>query len=154
MTAGKRQVRIRIESSGGGQSSKLQAEGEWYETTTGSSYVRYPEPDPSLGKTTTMVKWNDKEVRVLRHGEIESDQTFVSGARMAGNYWLPASSDPAADKMSGSQTRGRMLLECVTRTIAHKSVERGHSVKWKYELYVDGQYTGVYKIRLDIEEKE
>ncbi|MFK7694861.1 DUF1934 domain-containing protein [Paenibacillus sp. HJGM_3] len=173
MTIGKKAVRIRIESQGGGQTSSLQAQGEWYTTPTGANYVRYPEPDPAYGRTTTTVKWSATDIRVLRHGDVESDQTFVSGVRMTGSYKLPPEalepeaeqgSNPEAGHNAPARPRSvaaagatrpkpkRLLLETVTRTIAHRGRERGHSVKWKYELYVDGQFTGIYKLRLDIEE--
>lgn len=145
MTAGKKTVHIRIESSGGGQSSKQQTEGELYETASGSIYVRYPDPDPSLGRTTTTVKWKENEIRVLRHGDVESDQTFVKGSRMSGSYRL------AAERAgTNAQARDRILLECVARTMRNKQIEGGYSVKWSYEMYVDGQFTGVYKLKLDI----
>lgn len=157
MSAVKKQVRIRIESSVGGQSSKQLTEGDLYDTATGSSYVRYVEPEQSNGLTTTTVKWNESEIKIIRHGEVKSDLTFIKGARMTGSYWLPKSSDSfVKSSESRSPTRGsdpaegRMLLESVTRSLSRKTVTDGYSLKWSYELYVDGQFAGVYKLRLYI----
>jgi uncharacterized beta-barrel protein YwiB (DUF1934 family) len=150
-----------MESSGGGQSSSQLTEGELYETATGSSFVRYAEPDQSNGLTTTTVKWNEKEIKIVRHGEVNSDLTFIKGARMSGSYWLPkrsASADASLVKgavlppRGNDPTEGRMLLESVTRTLSHRNTAGGCSLKWSYELYVDGRFTGVYKLRLDIED--
>jgi uncharacterized beta-barrel protein YwiB (DUF1934 family) len=156
MSAVKKPVRIRIESSGGGQSSKQQAEGELYETATGSSYVRYVEPGQTNGLTTTTVKWNESEIKIIRHGETKSDLTFIKGARMTGSYWLPKSSDSADSRdplvltRRNDPTDSRMLLESVTRAISSKTLKDGYSLKWSYELYSDGQFIGVYRLRLDI----
>ncbi|WP_127589064.1 DUF1934 domain-containing protein [Paenibacillus koleovorans] len=156
-TVSKTPVQVRIESSGGGQASKRRVEGELYRTPTGASYVRYPEPDPTMGHTTTTVKWDGPEIRVLRHGEVKSDLTFVVGSRMSGSYWLPQAdaahteAAPAPVLPRRSHTEGRILLESVTRDISIQEREAGPSLKWSYELYADGRFTGLYKLRLDIQ---
>ncbi|MDF2717495.1 MAG: hypothetical protein K0R28_4420 [Paenibacillus sp.] len=132
----KRKVRIRIESKQAEQVHVQRAQGELYHMND-SYYLRYAEPDPDMGRTTATVKWDEKQVKVIRHGDVESDLTFRSGTRTAGTYALP---------------QGRMQLELVTHGIERKLSDGLGTLAWSYDMYTDGVYAGRIRLRLVIEE--
>lgn len=132
----KRKVRIRIESKQAGQAHIQHAQGELYHMND-SYYLRYTEPDPDMGRTTATVKWDDYQVKVIRHGDVESDLTFRSGTRTSGTYALP---------------QGRMQLEVATHGIERKLADGLGSLSWSYDMYADGIHAGRIRLRLVIEE--
>ncbi|WP_158289597.1 DUF1934 domain-containing protein [Paenibacillus flagellatus] len=134
----KRSVRIRIESKQADQVHVREASGELYDRN-GSYYLRYAEPDPELGKTTATVKWDESHIKVIRHGDVESDLTFRSGERTPGSFALP---------------QGRLPLECYTHGIERKLSDGLGSLSWSYDMYADGTYAGRIRLRLTIEEEQ
>lgn len=134
----KQTVRIRIESRQAGQSHVQETAGELYHKQE-SYYLRYTEPDSESGKTTATVKWDDKMVKVFRHGDVQSDLTFISGTRTAGYYELP---------------QGRMEMECFTHSIERKLDGGLGTLSWSYELYANGVHAGRIRLRLVIEEEQ
>lgn len=132
----KRKVRIRIESKQAEQVHVQQAQGELY-SMNDSYYLRYTEPDPDMGRTTAIVKWDERQVKVIRHGDVESDLTFRSGTRTVGSYALP---------------QGRMQLELVTHGIDRKLSDGLGSLSWSYDMYTSGVHAGRIRLRLVIEE--
>lgn len=134
----KRTVRIRIESRQAGQSHVQEAAGELYHKQE-SYYLRYTEPDSAAGKTTATVKWDDKQIKVIRHGDVQSDLTFISGTRTAGYYVMP---------------QGRMEMECFTLGIERQLSDGLGTLSWSYELYANGVHAGRIRLRLVIEEEQ
>jgi uncharacterized beta-barrel protein YwiB (DUF1934 family) len=132
----KRTVRVRVESRGGGQQLAVTSEGELYRTAA-HYYVRYPESDPAMGRTMTTVKWNEREIRVIRHGDVQSEQTFAPGQRKPGSYRFP---------------QGQLSLETYTHTMSPRTVDGIGDLAWSYDLYTDGRYAGRYKLKLVIED--
>lgn len=59
-----------------------------------SVYIRYEEPDPGPdgAKTRTMIKLSGDELKIMRHGGVEAEQTFRSGCRLPGFYRSPSPS--------------------------------------------------------------
>lgn len=133
----KRNVHIRIESKQAGQVHTQHAQGELY-FKNGSYYLRYTEPDPDMGRTTATVKWDDAIIKVIRHGDVQSELTFRSGTRTVGSFALP---------------QGRMELEIVTLGIDKTLSEGLGSLSWSYDMYTGGAYAGRIRLRLVIEEE-
>ncbi|MEF3303254.1 DUF1934 domain-containing protein [Paenibacillus sp. GYB003] len=134
----KRSVRIRIESKQAEQTHIRQAEGELY-AKNGAYYLRYAEPDTDMGRTTATVKWDDAQVKVIRHGDVRSDLTFRSGERTAGSFELP---------------QGRMEMELYTHGIDRRLQNGLGSLSWSYDMYAGGTHVGRIRLRLTIEEEE
>jgi len=132
----KRTVRVRIESRQAEQSHVQQAQGELY-ALDGTYYLRYAEPGSDMGKTTATVKWNESQIKVIRHGDVQSDLTFRSGTRTAGHFSLP---------------QGRMELELYTHGIDRKLSDGVGSLSWSYDMIAGGVHAGRMRLRLTIEE--
>lgn len=129
-------VRIRIRGLGGGQRTDTVVSGELYRIG-GKRIVRYPEPDAAMNGTMTTVKIGDGEIRVLRHGAVESEQGFVPGQTVRGFYRV----GPL-----------RLLLETQAESVEAVWKDAKGRVQWSYRLSVDGQAQGRYEIDLEIEE--
>src|SRR5690606_22395892 len=89
----------------------------------GACYLRYEETDETLGSSTTTVRWDDNEIRIIRRGSIESEQTFRPGKSTQGVYALP---------------QGRALLECRTKQMKQEQHGSTATLSWSYDLYIDG----------------
>ncbi|WP_158606451.1 DUF1934 domain-containing protein [Paenibacillus ginsengarvi] len=132
----KRAVNIRIESKQAEQTQTQQAKGELYEKN-GAYYLRYAEPDGEMGQTTATVKWDETHIKVIRHGDVQSDLTFRSGVRTTGGFTLP---------------QGRLEMEMYTHGIDRKLNEGLGSLAWSYDMYTGGAHVGRIRLRLMIEE--
>ncbi len=124
--AGKRAVCITLESDSGGERIVRQMPGEWFSKGR-RAYLRYAEPpEAEMGRTVTTVRVEQGEVRIVRHGDVAFEQTFVPGRRHYGYLQTP---------------QGRLELETFTQTldVAADGAEAPLSVRWSYELSVMGQ---------------
>lgn len=133
---GKLAVRIRIESRQAGRTDEWRASGHLY-AINGAYSLRYAEPDADMGQTTATVKWDDTQIKIIRHGDVQSDLTFRSGMRTAGSYSLP---------------QGRMELELYTHGIDRRLAGGLGSLSWSYDMFAGGAHAGRMRIRLTIEE--
>jgi uncharacterized beta-barrel protein YwiB (DUF1934 family) len=130
-------VRIAVESRSGGQRIVQEAVGDWI-AKGDRIYLRYPEPTADYGRTTTVIKLEPDAVKIMRHGDVRSDQTFVPGERRIGYY---------------ETAQGK--LELAMRTHGFRSSLRGPSgtVELNYDLEVAGESAGTYNIKLTIQEE-
>lgn len=133
----KRKVRIRVESKQKSDRNVQQMQGELH-MLRDVAYWRYAETDPGLGRTMTTVKWDGRQIKIIRHGDVESEMTFSLGERTAGTYAL---------------AQGRLRLEMATRKIDCRLEDGLGSLTWSYDLYSDGIHTGRTQVRLLIEEE-
>jgi uncharacterized beta-barrel protein YwiB (DUF1934 family) len=133
----KRRVRIRIESRQDEQETLLLAEGDLYPKGD-RFYIRYEEPDSELGRTSTMLKLESGQIRIIRQGDVESEQTFVRGERRIGFY---------------QTVQGRLELEMHTHDLVSEVIQGIGWVSWSYDLYVQGEPAGLYTIKLWIREE-
>lgn len=134
-----RAVRITLRSSGGEEISEQQMLGEV--TFVGTSiYIRYEEPEkgPTGGVTRTTVKVAGQELKLLRHGEVESQQTFVQGKRLPGFYRSPYT--------SFNMSADTSLLEIALSGASG-------ALRWTYDLYVYEELSGQFSISLQIQEE-
>ncbi|MOA36600.1 putative beta-barrel protein YwiB [compost metagenome] len=136
---GKSTARIVVASRQGADQTVQEIKGEVI--VRGSSvYIRYEEPEkgPTGGITRTMVKVNGDEIKIMRHGEIESEQTFQAGRKLPGFYHSPftkfhLSTDTGKLDVSLDGTFGQIV--------------------WEYDLYVYDELSGHFAISMLIEEE-
>ncbi|MGG6312922.1 DUF1934 domain-containing protein [Paenibacillus macerans] len=106
----------------------------------GVAYIRYeePEPGPDGKQTRTMIKIAGDELKIMRHGGVEAEQTFRSGQRLPGFY-------------RSAFTRFNLS----TDTVKLESRLDGAIgvVTWEYELYVYEELSGHFVISLHIQEE-
>lgn len=135
-TTQKRRVRIRIESKQGEQQTLQLVEGDLYPKGD-HLYIRYEEAESELGRTATLLKLEPGLIRIIRQGDVESEQSFVPGERRIGFY---------------QTVQGRMELEMHTRDLTSDVQDGLGWVTWSYELWVQGEPAGLYEIKLVIQE--
>src|SRR5699024_10853918 len=131
----KKTVRIRIESVSQGQRVDMTVPAQM-NFRNGAVYYRYNEPGKEMNGTTTTVKVRSEEIKVMRHGQIRSEQSFSLGTELPGFYQL--SLGPAGVQQLRLKTRTKRL---------HTQLVDGLGVMdWAYELDVDGELAGAYEL--------
>ncbi|WP_240415469.1 DUF1934 domain-containing protein [Paenibacillus periandrae] len=101
-------------------------------------YLRYKDTDPEMAGTSTLIKLETGLVRIIRQGNVRSEQTFVAGQRLKGYYEAP---------------HGKLELEAVTEQLNIQLEQGLGTVDWSYELFVMGERAGTYRLRLIISDK-
>jgi uncharacterized beta-barrel protein YwiB (DUF1934 family) len=126
----KRSVRIDIESRSAGQGMTQSAQGELFFKEE-QLVLRYAESDPSLGRTMTTMKIEPGEIKVIRHGDVESDQSYRPGHTTRGVL----------------RTSGAILsLEKRTHEIRCDMNEHGGTVRWSYDMIMNGEPAGMFEL--------
>lgn len=152
----KKQVQIRIESgrcdpsdrnSSSASQTVQQVKGTIYHVK-GSVYIRYEEPNEEMGKTTTIVKvhqpemketnsggsWNCSHLSLSRFGDTRVNQSFVQGTDQVAVY---------ASKF------GRLEWKVNTHDIlVNLSPNGSGKVQWEYDSWFAEQYSGRFLVRL------
>ncbi|MEW4372873.1 DUF1934 domain-containing protein [Paenibacillus kandeliae] len=130
------QVRLTLRSEQDGESSTTEMIGQVF--MKGSSlYVRYTEPQqPPQQEVRTTVKISSDEIKIMRHGGVEAEQTFRPGEQLTGFYRSPFT---------------RFTLETNTRAIHNELDGTTGSMIWEYDLYAYEQLNGRFKVSLHIE---
>jgi len=107
-------------------------------------YVRYAEVDPDMGQTTTTLKFamqlnadpENDTIRIIRHGEIQSEQSFVLHKLRTGFYQTP---------------QGNMDMVTYTHWLSlNLNDEYMGEVIWNYDLFVSGDLAGTYILKVEI----
>ncbi|MDO7908676.1 DUF1934 domain-containing protein [Paenibacillus sp. JX-17] len=132
-------VTVRLKSRQDGEQVIQELPGE--ATIRGSQlYVRYEEPNsgPEGGATRTTVKIGEQELKIIRHGEVQSEQSFELGRRLPGFYRSPYTSFA--------------LSTHTTKLEVHRDGLNG-KVEWTYDLYAFEQLSGHFAISLHIQEE-
>lgn len=130
----KRPVTIRLTSRSGAATVRREYAAERY-AKGGAEYYRYRETDPEMGDTTTVIRIGDNDLRVIRFGDIRSEQVFVPNKRTAGYY---------------ETKQGRLALETVTNRLSVRLANGTGSVSWTYDLYMSGAAAGTFSLELKI----
>jgi uncharacterized beta-barrel protein YwiB (DUF1934 family) len=131
----KRPVQIRIFSEANGERFEQNASGEWYDKGN-HGYLRYAETDKEMGNTVTTVRIEDNSVRVIRQGDVRSEQTFREGLEATGYY-------------ETSYISMRLATRTESITVACKN--GSGSVKLRYRLLVEGEESGLYMLELELQ---
>jgi uncharacterized beta-barrel protein YwiB (DUF1934 family) len=135
--ADKLRVRIRIECRQGGQETLQLALGDLYPKGK-HFFIRYEEAESEFGRTTTLLKLETGQIRIIRQGDMSSEQSFVPGVRSFGYY---------------QTTQGRLELEMHTHGMSSDLNHGLGWVSWSYDLIVQGEPAGLYEIKLVIQEE-
>lgn len=103
-------------------------------------YIRYEEAEkgPTGGTTRVLVKISGDEIKIMRHGEVESEQTFRSGHKLPGFYFSPFT---------------KFHLSTVTHRLESRLAGAFGQVVWEYDLYVHDELSGNFNISLLIQEE-
>jgi len=130
-------VHIQIESRIDDQLIVQEADGDLY-TKGNHYYLRYLESSDEMKGTATTIKLEQQSIRIIRQGSLRSEQTFICGRRLKGYYETP---------------QGKLELETVTESLAVNLTGGLGTAQWDYELYVTGERSGVYRLKLTITEQ-
>lgn len=105
-------------------------------------YIKYTEAqqvdDVPVQATRTLIKIAPGELKIMRHGGVESEQTFQEGRRLPGFYRSPYTS-------FNLSTDTHMLYTAMKGAIGE--------VAWEYDLYAYEEMTGNFAISLHIQEE-
>lgn len=137
----KYRVSVTLMSLQDGQQHVLNVAGEVI--TKGSQlYIRYEEteqgPQGEDSSVRTTIKIAGSELKLIRHGAVQSEQTFQSGHRLPGYY-------------RSAYTQFNLSTE--TRKLEIVRDGRSLTVAWDYDLYVYEELSGQFAISLHIQEE-
>ncbi|WNS42134.1 DUF1934 domain-containing protein [Paenibacillus sp. MMS20-IR301] len=138
---GKYGVSVTLVSVQGGGRNVVQAAGE--ATAKGQSlYIRYeemqPGPEGNEVSVRNTLKITEGGLKLIRHGGVQSEQSFEPGQQLPGFYRSPYT---------------QFNLTTDTRKLDIKRDGRSLAVSWEYDLYVYGELSGQFAISLNIQEE-
>jgi uncharacterized beta-barrel protein YwiB (DUF1934 family) len=134
MTAAEQRM-IRITSRQQDQTVSQQVVADRYVKGT-AEYYRYREPGPDMGHTMTTLRLTPDEIRIVRHGDVESEQSFIPGVQKAFGY-----------------RTAQLALELMVVT-KHVSVQLENGIgraSWSYDLLMSGDFAGFYELELQFD---
>ncbi|MNC19627.1 hypothetical protein D3C76_406230 [compost metagenome] len=134
-------VSVTLESVQGGERNVVHAAGEVI-ARGNQLYIRYEEMQPgpkgeAISVRTTL-KITDSGLKLIRHGNVQSEQSFEQGQMLPGFYRSPYT---------------QFNLSTDTRKLDVKRDGRSLAVSWEYDLYVYGELSGQFAISLHIQEE-
>jgi uncharacterized beta-barrel protein YwiB (DUF1934 family) len=131
-----RKVQLQIISKCDDQRIEQNFQAELYVKGT-HIYYRYNEVDENMGRTITTLKVEPQQIRILRHGDIQSEQTFVLQSSRAGFYQTP---------------QGKLELAAFTHDLNINLIGQLGDIAWSYDLYVSEEQVGTYYLTARISE--
>ncbi|MEJ8307293.1 DUF1934 domain-containing protein [Saccharibacillus sacchari] len=135
---GMSRVLITINSRQDGEKVEQKLAGQVFQKNK-SLYIRYEEPGASGGESVrTLLKVTQDELKVTRHGEVESEQSFRKGDSLPGFYRSP-------------YTRFDMVTH--TRELSVRMQGSTGEIHWEYELEVQDVLSGHFAVSLTIQEE-
>lgn len=141
LQSGKYGVTVTLESRQDGQKNVITVAGE--AVSKGEQlFIRYEEteqgPQGEAVSVRTMIKITGRELKLIRHGSIESEQSFETGKQLPGFYRSPYA---------------QFNLSTATRKLDITRNGRSLEAAWEYDLYVYGELSGQFAISLYIQEE-
>ncbi|WP_405105965.1 DUF1934 domain-containing protein [Paenibacillus sp. FSL K6-1217] len=138
---GKYGVCVTLESVQGTERSVVQAAGE--AIAKGQSlYIMYEEqqtgPEGTAAVVRNTLKISEGRIKLIRHGAVQSEQSFEPGQPLPGFYRSPYT---------------QFNLTTDTKKLDIKREGRSLAVSWEYDLYVYGEISGQFAISLNIQEE-
>jgi uncharacterized beta-barrel protein YwiB (DUF1934 family) len=124
----KKTVKLQITSKCEGQQVEQSFKAELYVKGT-HIYYRYNETDEGMGRTITTLKIESQQIRIIRHGETQSEQTFILHTHKAGFYQTP---------------QGKLELATFTHELVVDLTDQMGRIAWSYDLFVSGELSGTY----------
>lgn len=105
-------------------------------------YIQYEEmnqgPQGEKVSVRTTIKIAGNQLKLIRHGGIQSEQSFESGRRLPGFYRSPYT---------------QFNLSTETSKLELMREGRSLTVEWEYDLYVYEELSGKFAISLHIQEE-
>ena len=130
----KSSVMLTITNDNGEESTRFTYPADQY-IKGANYYYRYLEDGEGMGRTSTLLKVCPDEIRIIRQGDIESEQTFAVGEMRNGYYRTP---------------QGTLQMTTRTSRVFVDLTEGLGSVEWAYELQLAGEPAGDYRLRIEI----
>ncbi len=141
LVSDKYSVSVILESVQDGERNVVHAAGEVI-ARGNQLYLRYEETQPGpkdeAVSVRNTVKITDSGLKLIRHGGVQSEQSFEPGQRLPGFYRSPYT---------------QFNLSTDTRKLDVKRAGRSLEVSWEYDLYVYGELSGQFAISLHIQEE-
>lgn len=133
-------VKLQIHSVADGEKVNQQVKGEAIRKA-GSLYIRYEEKEqlPGSEPIRNMVKISDDRVKLIRHGGVESEQSFELGKRLPGFYRSPFTS---------------FALSTDTKKMSISLSDLSGKISFSYDLYVYEEQSGKLSISIEIQEDQ
>ncbi|CAM3115035.1 DUF1934 domain-containing protein [Paenibacillus sediminis] len=138
------QVKIRLISRQDGEEVTQELTGEAF-IKGNSVYIRYEESDinPEGDKTDrpvtrTTVKIGTQQLKIMRHGAVQSEQSFELDRRLPGFYRSPYT---------------QFQMSAHTRKLEVEMNGHVGQVNWEYDMYVLDELTGRFAISILIQEE-
>jgi uncharacterized beta-barrel protein YwiB (DUF1934 family) len=132
----KRNVRLQITSRSEGHVIEQTFKAELY-VKGDNCYYRYYETDENMGRTITTLKVEPQQIRIIRHGDIQSEQTFALQSHKSFYYQTP---------------QGRLELTTYTHEINLSLTDQVGTISWSYDLLVSDDLSGTYSLTVEISE--
>lgn len=134
-------VSITLVSLQDGQENVVNVNGEVI-TKGQHLYIRYEEleqgPKGERVSVRTTIKIAGNQLKLIRHGGVQSEQSFQLGQRLPGFYRSPYT---------------QFNLSTETRKLDVERDGRSLKVTWEYDLYVYEELSGQFAISLHIQEE-
>ena len=127
-------VQLQITSMNGDETIRQTVNGQRY-TRGANQYFRYEENEPGMGATSTLLKVSPEEIRVIRQGDIESEQTFAVGETRPGFYRTP---------------QGTLHLTTRAESVSVQLDNGIGSISWSYEMHLAGEYAGTFRLEIEV----
>lgn len=131
-------VRIKLESEWDDERAEQQFSGQLYRKGT-AIYVQYMEEDEQAGLTRTLVKLAEREIKIIRRGQVEAEQNFSVHEERRGHYRTELGTLPV-----------------VTRTLHMnvRMVNGSGEAEWSYQLWIAEESAGTFNLKLTIQEEQ
>ncbi len=132
----KRKVQLQITSRSDGQFieqlfiAELYVKGDHY-------FYRYHETDENMGRTVTTIKVEPRQIRIIRHGDVQSEQSFTLQSHKSFFYQTP---------------QGRLELTTFTHNINVALIDQIGTISLIYDLFVSDELSGTYELAIVISE--
>jgi uncharacterized beta-barrel protein YwiB (DUF1934 family) len=130
----KMDVLLTIQSKSDGEALVQKVKGVLY-LRDGKLFYQYKEPESEMGRISAILRVEKEGIRLLRQGDIKSEQQFLLNKKLPGYYDMP---------------HGRLELDTFTRSL-HIALENGIGrMEWSYDLYVSGELTSTHELNVEV----
>lgn len=141
----KQKIIATLQSFQDGEHTSYQYEGNWYRKEK-TVYILYSE-NMEEGEVRHFLRYSPNELFVSRKGLIDSEQLYCAGEVRSGYY------DNGVMRLAlAAQTHQLRCIDAQSHDMDTLPEQLPFSLEWEYELLVDDQSTGRFKVRLDIQE--
>lgn len=104
-------------------------------------YIRYEQGNDQEGSTSVTVRWDKRELRLMRAGATAGRQSFIAGMTTEGDYRTAFGSF----RLTALTTSLREVEDVGTRF--------PRQLDWTYTLDVNGEPAGVFLLNLSLQEE-